>query len=270
MTISEKDRTRLAGISILFADLDDTISTAGKIEERAYSAMWQARNAGLNVVPVTGRPAGWCDHIARMWPVPAVIGENGGLYFRKMPTGMTKVYMHDAVTRAGFRARLEDIRAEILRSVPGCAIASDQQYREYDVAIDYCEDVPPLARAEAERIVSIFRKRGANAKISSIHVNGWFGDFDKLTMVRKFAAEVYGIDLNAQRESAAFVGDSPNDEPLFGFFPLSFGVANVARFLESMENPPAFVTSGSCGSGFAELVETVLSSRQSPDSGRST
>jgi HAD superfamily hydrolase (TIGR01484 family) len=266
MTISEKDRTRLAGIRILFADIDDTISTSGKIETQAYAAMWRARNEGLDVVPVTGRPAGWCDHIARMWPVSAVIGENGGLYFRMVPGGMEKVYMHDAETRADFRARLQNIREEILHSVPGSAIASDQQYREYDLAIDYCEDVPPLADADVEQIVSIFRKHGANAKISSIHVNGWFGDFDKLTMVRRFAGEAYGLDLNTQKESSTFVGDSPNDEPLFGFFPLSFGVANVARFLESMDNPPAFVTEERCGAGFAELVNTVLSARQSQHS----
>jgi len=58
----------LKNVRYLFTDIDDTISTEGKITQQAYDALWRADDAGLVIVPVTGRPAGWCDHIARMWP----------------------------------------------------------------------------------------------------------------------------------------------------------------------------------------------------------
>ncbi len=242
----------------LFTDIDDTISSDGKITAEAYAALWRAHEAGLAVVPVTGRPAGWCDHLARMWPVTGVIGENGGLYFRMTDRGMERVFQHDAATRAEFRRRLEPIRDEILAAVPGCALASDHPYHEYDLPIDYCEDVPRLPADQVQRIVEIFEAHGATAKVSSIHVNGWFGAFDKLTMAKRFAAEVLGLAADEHNEAFAFCGDSPNDEPMFAFFRNSFGVANVRPFLGRMQHHPARITEGRGGAGFTEVVEILL------------
>ncbi|MBW1690507.1 MAG: HAD family hydrolase, partial [Deltaproteobacteria bacterium] len=58
----------------VFFDIDDTLTTSGKIPAVSYGALWGIRDAGLRVVPITGRPAGWCDHIARMWPVDGIVG----------------------------------------------------------------------------------------------------------------------------------------------------------------------------------------------------
>jgi len=254
-------REALGGLGALFSDIDDTISTDGKITSAAYDALWRAHESGLGVVPVTGRPAGWCDHIARMWPVEAVIGENGGLYFRLREGAMERVFMDDAATRARFRQKLAAVRDRILREVPGCGVASDQTYREYDVAIDYCEDVPPLSDRQVRRIVAIFKESGAHAKVSSIHVNGWYGDFDKLSMVKRYVKEAHGLDIALHRRRYAFIGDSPNDEPMFAYFPLSFGVANIRRFLPVMKHPPPFLTDRAGGAGFAELVDAILGAR---------
>ncbi len=104
----------------------------------------------LLVVPVTGRPAGWCDHIARMWPVDAVVGENGAFYFRYDHAKRARCSGALSMTtqRAqAIRQRLAVVRDRILAAVPGCAVAADQHYREADLAIDYCEDVPRLPRA---------------------------------------------------------------------------------------------------------------------------
>src|SRR5262249_37053822 len=150
----------------------------------AYQALEALKRAGKLVVPVTGRPAGWCDHIARMWPVDAVVGENGAFYFRVADGRFEKRFRDDASTRSAQRARLEEIGRGILAEVPGCALASDQPYRETDLAIDYCEDVSPLPLAAAERIAGLMRGAGLTAKISSIHVNGWFGGYDKLATTR--------------------------------------------------------------------------------------
>jgi hypothetical protein len=245
----------------LLFDIDDTLTTEGKLTAGAFSALWRARDAGLWCIAVTGRPAGWCDHIARMWPVTGVVGENGALYFAMREGKLFKRYCHDEATRRQNRRRLEAIREEILQGFPGAAVASDQPYREFDLAIDFCEDVPPLSLEEVDRIAAVFRAHGATAKISSIHVNGWFGEYDKLSMCRIFLEEQHGVDLDAEREAFFFAGDSPNDEPMFRFFPNAVGVANVARFASRIEHLPAWITEGSSGAGFAELVDAILRHR---------
>jgi HAD superfamily hydrolase (TIGR01484 family) len=252
----------LENIRCLFTDIDDTISTHGKITRDAYDALWRAHEAGLAVVPVTGRPAGWCDHIARMWPVDGIIGENGGLYMRMSGQGLQREFRYDGATRAGFRDKLIQIQEEILTTVKGCGIASDQPYRIYDLAIDFCEDVKPLSDEAVAKIVEIFESHGATAKISSIHVNGWFGEFDKLTMAKQYARDIFGVSMEEEKDTFAFCGDSPNDEPMFAYFTHSFGVANVRQFLPQMDFHPTTITRAEGGAGFTEVVDAILRDRQ--------
>ena len=244
----------------VLTDIDDTLSTHGRIGAAAYAAMERLHTAGRLLIPITGRPAGWCDHIARMWPVDAVVGENGALYMRHDDASrkLIRRFALDEAMRSANRERLEAIGERILAAVPGCALASDQRYRESDLAIDYCEDVTPLPRASVDRIVALMRAEGMTAKVSSIHVNGWFGSFDKLSMTRIALAEVFGIDLDAQREHFVFVGDSPNDAPMFAFFPNAVGVANVRGFADRIATLPAYVTQSEAGAGFAEAAEFLL------------
>ena len=247
----------------VFADIDDTLTTDGTLTAEAYGALASLHAAGLLVVPITGRPAGWCDHIARMWPIDAVVGENGAFYFAydRVARKLVKRFRDADPVRAANRDRLAAVRDRILAEVPGTALASDQRYREADLAIDYCEDVPRLDDAAVDRIVAIMRAAGMTAKVSSIHVNGWFGTYDKLGMTRTLMQERAGVDLDRDREQYVFVGDSPNDAPLFGYFPLSVGVANVRRFAARMEHAPTYVTVGESGTGFAELAARMLTAR---------
>lgn len=252
---------RLSGVVGVFMDIDETLSTRGKIAPRAFEALWRLHDAGVKTVPVTGRPAGWCDHIARFWPVDAVVGENGGFYFWHDGSRLRQWFQYDAEQRREFRKRLGAVRERILAEVPGCAVASDQLYREYDLAVDFCEDVPALPREDVVRIRRIFEEEGAHAKISSIHVNGWFGDFDKLSTSRRCAQDLFGLDLDRHREAFAFCGDSPNDEPMFAFFPLAFAVANFRPFADLVDHRPAFIASRESGDGFVEIVDRILAAR---------
>jgi HAD superfamily hydrolase (TIGR01484 family) len=253
----------LARITGLFLDIDDTLTTEGKLPADAYAALEALQQSGLWVIPITGRPAGWCDHIARMWPVDAVVGENGAFYFwhDEANRKLRQRFLANEATRAANAARLKDIAAAILEAVPGCALASDQFCRIADIAIDFCEDVPALPRDKVDRIAALMRNAGMTAKISSIHVNGWFGDYDKLGMARILMRERYGVDLDADRERYVFIGDSPNDEPMFAYFPNAVGVANVADFTDRMQHGPAYVTPARCGAGFVELAKRLLSAR---------
>src|SRR5262249_32473414 len=204
---------RIRGV---LADIDDTLTTDGKLTAAAYCALEHLQAAGFLVVPITGRPAGWCDHIARMWPVDAVVGENGAFYFRYDAAArkLVKRFLAPDGERAANRRRLEAVRDRILAAVPGAAPAPDPLYREADLAIDFREDVPPLPPAAVDRIVALFEEAGATAKVSSIHVNGWFGRYDKLGMTRILLRECFAIDLDAEREAFVFAGDSPNDAPM--------------------------------------------------------
>jgi HAD superfamily hydrolase (TIGR01484 family) len=259
-TLASRSAKSLLGV---FFDIDDTFTTHGKIGAEAYQALWALREAGLRAVPITGRPAGWCDHIARMWPVDGVVGENGAFYFwHDSAAGkVRKRFLFPEDTRRENRLRLGRIREEVLSSVPGAALAGDQPYREADLAIDYCEDVPALPWPQVERICEVFRKHGARCKVSSVHVNGWFGDYDKLSMTRTFVLEQWDQDLDAHKDRYLFCGDSPNDEPMFHYFPLAAGVSNLLRFADRMQHLPAFLAGREGGEGFAQIVRALLGKR---------
>ena len=250
------------GVKAVLLDIDETLTTSGKLTAEAYAALERLHAAGRIVIPVTGRPAGWCDHIARFWPVDAVVGENGAFYFFLSGGRLNKRFVDDAAVRAEKRGRLELVAARILERVPGSALAADQPYRETDLAIDYCEDVAPLSLEAADRIATLMRQAGLEAKISSIHVNGWFGEYDKLATSRLLFAERFGIDLDASSRDVVFVGDSANDAPMFGFFEKSVGVANVHRFEGRLASPPKYTTRETSGAGFVELVRHLLDARQ--------
>lgn len=256
-----KDVARNA-VAVL-TDIDDTLTESGRLPALAYGALERLRAAGLLVIPVTGRPAGWCDLIARQWPVDAVVGENGAFWFRydDVSRRMTRRFVRPDAELQRDRERLDAVARRVLSEVKGAALASDQGYRAVDVAIDFSEDVTPLSHDAVERIVGAFEQAGATAKVSSIHVNAWYGTHDKLSTSLKLLAETFGIDGTGERERIIYAGDSPNDSPMFGFFPNAVGVANVGDFVGRMRALPAYVTRSRSAEGFAELADLLIAAR---------
>ena len=254
----------LNGLYGVLCDIDDTLTTDGRLPAIAYAALEALADAGLAVVPVTGRPAGWCDMIARFWPVAGIIGENGAFWFRydRQQRKMSRHFLADKASRELGQQRLAVLARNILAEVPGAQIAADQTYRETDLAIDFAEDVPLLPPDKVARIVELFVAAGATAKVSSIHVNGWFGQHDKLIATQDFISRIFGLDTMCMRERFVFCGDSPNDAPMFAYFPYACGVANVRRFVGQIETLPAYVTHDEGGAGFAELAAIILNTRE--------
>jgi HAD superfamily hydrolase (TIGR01484 family) len=245
-------------------DVDDTLTTRGILTAQAYSALEALEMAGLMIIAATGRPAGWCDQMARTWPVDAVIGENGAFYMRREPeTGkfVQRFVVGDA-QRQRDRERWPAIADKVLQVVPGARVAHGQQYHEADLAIDHAEDVSPLSPAEVARIVAIMQAEGMTATASSIHVNGWFGVYDKLSTTKLLLGEVFDCDLDAEREHFLYIGDSPNDAAMFDYFAYSVGVANVCDFADRMKIWPKYVTRGSYGAGFVELAARLMAARR--------
>jgi len=249
------------GLKGIMCDLDDTLTSEGRLEARAFDALWRARRAGLRVAVITGRPAGWVDHLARMWPVDGVVGENGAFYFHMRDGKMHQRWVDDEETRRRNREKLAELARTIPVAVPGCAVSADQFCRAADLAIDFCEDVPPLPEEAIDKIVEAFEQAGATAKVSSIHVNGWFGSYDKLSCCKLMARELWDEDLDASANRYVFAGDSPNDEPMFAFFPLATAVANIVELQDRIAHLPTFVTPSRGGEGFAELVDRILEQR---------
>ena len=247
----------------LFTDIDDTITQDGHITGEVIVAMERLRKNQIAVVPVTGRPAGWCDMIARMWPVDGIVGENGAFYFRydTKQRHMIRTYYDSKDVREKKCARLSSIAEEVISKVPGAALSADQRYRETDVAIDFREDVAPLCMEKVNEIVGIFEKHGATAKVSSIHVNGWFGHYDKLGMTQRLAIELFSADLDQDQDGFTFIGDSPNDAPMFSFFEQSVGVANVLDYADLCDPKPAWITKERSAAGFLEFAERLLAVR---------
>ena len=245
-------------VRVVLFDIDDTLTTAGKLTAEAYAALESLQRAGKRTIAVTGRPAGFCDPVARLWPVDAVVGENGGFYFRFVDGKLLREYRQGADIRARNRQRYAAIGRAVVAAVPGCIVASDERYRETDLAIDYAEEVPPLPFEAAERIAELLRAEGLRVTMSSIHVHGWYGDYDKLATVRELLRRQFHMDLDRELAAALYVGDSPNDASMFAFFQNSVGVANVRRFAGRLDAEPKYVTPSAFGAGFAELARHLL------------
>ena len=249
-------RSFFAGIRAVFTDMDGTLTSAGRVTASTYRALEVLERAGVPVVVVTGRPAGWSEAIARLWPVRAVVAENGGvLFLPRRAGGWRKVYAVPTATLPAVRRRMRAAARAVAAAIPGAHLAADTVYTEVNLAIDWNEDVH-LPEDDARRIEKILRARGFNAVRSSVHVNYWPGRFDKLTACKKVVRALGGDP--ARLEPYLYVGDALNDEPMFRGFPRSVGVANVRDVWDDLATKPALVTRGREGAGFEEVARAVL------------
>jgi HAD superfamily hydrolase (TIGR01484 family) len=260
--LREEFREKAVNVRYVLMDIDDTLTCHGKLLASSYNALWKLKAAGLRVVPVTGRPAGWCDCIARQWPVDGVVGENGALAFWEeshsaaQPGRQILKAMYHPNAVKNDHPVLKKVMERALAEVPGLRAAKDQFARLFDIALDFAEEEPVLGFSAAEKVKEIALAQGAMAKISSIHVNVWMGDYDKLSMAERFLKDRFGWQGNL--EEVVFAGDSPNDEPMFARFPLSCAVANIRNFSHLLKKPPSFVAEKEGGEGFAEIADALL------------
>ena len=258
--VVELSPSQIAGVRFVLMDIDDTLTLRGKLPVSSFNALWKLKEKGFKVIPITGRPAGWCDCIVRQWPVDGIVGENGAFAFWEDPQDgklpQLKSMFHPNSVRNDHHT-LGRVRERALAEVPGLRDAKDQFSRLFDIALDFAEEEPVLPYSAAEKARDIALSEGAKAKISSIHVNIWMGNYDKLSMTEKFLREHFGWQGDVTQ--VLFTGDSPNDEPMFARFPLACAVANICHCRHLMHILPAYVTAREGGDGFAEIVEILIS-----------
>ena len=254
--LSSSPRAAWSALHGVFTDIDDTLTKDGAIEPAALDALLALQAHGVPVVAITGRPAGWSEPFARVWPVAAIVAENGAVALMAAPGhGLVTEFAQDEATRTRNAQRLREAAVRVLREVPGATLARDSAGRLTDIAVDHSE-FARLDDAAIARVVALMRDEGMTATVSSIHINGWFGEHDKLSGARWMARRLFGRELDAARW--VYVGDSTNDQAMFGHFALSVGVANLRRFADQLTTWPAYVTDGERGAGFAEVAQRVL------------
>ena len=248
-----------AGVTGVFTDIDDTLTTHGRLPAQAYDALERLHGAGVRIVPVTGRSAGWAHMAMHLWPVEAVIAESGGACIYRDACGRLQWVFHappKAVRQE--RERLAAVAQTVLQAVPGLAAASDNPFRLVDIALDYCEEVDRVPDDEVARALGMFRQAGFSARASTVHVNAWSGDFDKGPMALRYLREVAGERIPEDLARWVFIGDAPNDISMFETFPVSVGVANILRFEHRMTSLPTYVTRAQSAAGFVEFAQHLL------------
>ncbi|MEO8059926.1 MAG: HAD-IIB family hydrolase [Burkholderiales bacterium] len=251
----------LHGVCGVLTDIDDTLTTDGAITPDALGALKRLHAAGIGVIAITGRPMGWSEPFARQWPIDAIVAENGAVALFRAADGLTIEYAQGEATRTVNARRLKSVAARVLRDVPGTRLARDSAGRVTDIAIDHSE-FAQLSPAQIEQVVAVMRAEGMNATVSSIHVNGWFGEHTKLSGARWIVQRLLSRDLEGERARWVYVGDSTNDQLMFGHFALSVGVANLLDFADVLTVWPAFLTERARGAGFAEVAQRLLEARR--------
>jgi HAD superfamily hydrolase (TIGR01484 family) len=258
--IAELDAAVARALRVVVFDIDDTLTRAGRVEEHAFTALWQLQAAGLKLIAVTGRPIGFAEIVARTWPVDAAVGENGAGFIRVTASGLEYGFYAGEAERERDAQLLARVRARVEREAPFAQITDDSWARRCDLAWDINERVH-LNEEQVAKLRALIEAEGARCVTSSVHAHAMTANCDKASGARLVAREVMGIDLDQERERWLFVGDSGNDAAAFTYFPISAGVANVRKHLHALPVPPRFVSVADHGLGFAEIAARVIALR---------
>ncbi|MDV7105567.1 HAD-IIB family hydrolase [Vibrio sp. TH_r3] len=245
---------------IIFTDVDDTLTLNGELPVSTLVALYRLRAANILVIPVTGACAGWCDQIARLWPVSAVIGENGAFCIEKSKNGLKYIDTQSEQQRQQNYQHLKRVANKVLSQNSSLGVAQDNAYRRYDLAIDYNQQCKGTTEYQLKLALDLIHSEGIRATASSIHINIWKGEHDKKHGALLWLDRHYPHwTLDRIKQKCAYIGDSLNDDAMFGFFNNTIAVANIAPYLEKLQNRPNKVLSLPGGEGFAEWVDEILS-----------
>ena len=250
------ERQKIVGV---FTDIDDTLTTEGAITPDAFQALHHLRAADFLVIAITGRPVGWSIPFASIWPVDAIVAENGAvaLLHNAQTRQVNKIYQQDPATRTHNFQEMQRIAQRVLQEIPGTVLAQDSPGRETDIAFDHSE-FHHLSPEKIQHVIQLLKQEGMTATVSSIHINSWFGGHNKWHGAQWLLKELTGRDLKQELDQWVYVGDSTNDQVMFEHFTHSVGVANIRRFENELKNLPKYIASKERGAGFAELANALL------------
>lgn len=242
-------------VRIVLADMDDTLVHNGRLAASTLDALERLQSAGIKTIPVTAAPAGWCDQMARTWPVEGVIGENGGFFFRfSQATGvLTRMFWHDEHERPSIRNLLVEIGREVQRRVPSVEYAEDSPFRLTSIAF-----TRPQGRKHVQDIMGAIQMSGANASANNLWILAWLGSYDMLGMSERVLRQCFDINISKHPREVLYIGDSIHAAAMFGSFQHSVGGSTVRRYLPEIGKWPRWIASEPGGSGFVEVADVML------------
>jgi len=253
---AEQDLKRIKGLCF---DIDGTFTTNGKVTAEAFAMLWSLHQAGYKLIPITGRAAGHGDLMFRFWPVDAVISESGALIYY-LQDGKRQTLVADE--KAWHSAQIiQELFPSFKAQFAESQLALDQDFRQYDLAIDIGEGVAPWPPARIQEALAFIHQAGFSASASSVHINIWRGDISKPGMFAKWMAYLgQKLDL----AEWIYLGDAANDAAAFAFFQQTVAVANFKKYQDQVKNLPQYITSQEMGAGFREVGVRLLAARNAP------
>jgi len=245
-------RDEINEIKVLLFDLDGTFVSDDRLKSSTFECLEKLRQKNIKRIAVTGRPAGWCDLIARWWPVNSVVGENGAFSYTISDGRIIRKTFDSSSSLSAHQKKLNLLFDDIKSNFGDVHLAADQPFRQWDLALDISEE-HDLHEDKVKEIYDFCISNGANAAISNIHLNVWYGNYNKLDMSLKILDE-----WNLKEYECMYIGDSPNDSPMFNHFSFSVGVKSVLKYKDIMDHFPSYLTTGDSSEGFEELTNFIL------------
>jgi HAD superfamily hydrolase (TIGR01484 family) len=252
MPLTPLDRANdaLTNIHLIATDMDGTLTIGEKFTPELFEALQQLQQAGIKVIVVTGRSAGWVSAVNHYFPVFGAICENGGLFYH----GEMAEYLVDLPEIPEHRQQLATMFQRLQAQFPQLCPSSDNAFR----LTDWTFDITGLGLTDLQTMAQLCAQSGWGFTYSTVQCH-----------IKPLAQEkAHGLTQVLQthfpqilRQQVVTVGDSPNDVSLFnpGIFPNSVGVANVLRYTDQLAHLPCFVTKLPEGRGFCELAHLIIS-----------
>jgi len=251
LPLSEVSSTnRFSNVRLVATDMDGTLTRKGKFTSELLQSLQDLATAGIEVVIITGRSAGWVSGLAYYLPIVGAVAENGGLFFfggSEKPVALTPI--PDLVAH---RQQLASAFQQLQIQFPHIQESADNRFR----VTDWTFDVKGLSTDEIKTLSHLCQQMGWGFTYSNVqcHIKPLGQDkaIGLLQVLREYFPQY-------TPEQVVTVGDSPNDESLFDerYFSLSVGVANVLEYAEQLQHQPAYVTSAAEGEGFCELARMI-------------
>jgi len=250
-SLTDLNRHDCQGIKLIATDFDGTVTDQRILPAKAIEALSLLQAAGIAVIIVTGRSAGWVNALRYYLPISGAIAENGGLYYGE-PQGWPEFLVPIASMRE-HRHQLAIQFQQLASQVPQIQESTDNPFR----FTDWTFDVAGLSTADLNQLAKECQKQGWGFTYSSVqcHIKLW--EQTKAQALQTVLQQYYP---KIEKQHLLTVGDSPNDESLFNsdWFPLSVGVANLANYTEQLTNLPQYITQAAEGEGFFELANYLV------------
>jgi HAD superfamily hydrolase (TIGR01484 family) len=250
MSLLNLNQANLSDIRLIASDVDGTLTQNGKFSSDFISTLLDLQSAGIKVLLVTGRSAGWVSALVNYLPVAGAIAENGGVFLQ--PDGQQDL-LSSIPNLSRHRILLENTFHHIKQLFPNLHPSADNQFR----ITDWTFDVDNLSTEDIQAISSQCQQMGWSFTYSNVQCHIKPLHQDKATGLMSVLKK-YFPEFNSQQ--VLTIGDSPNDEAMFNpdLFPISVGVANVRHYQDEMLHLPKYVTQASEFAGFSELAKLLL------------